>query len=54
MFQKLKTFESRGEGALAAYLRQALLNRLREEIRRAKRRPPQTLIEGQPGCVPWL
>ena len=42
------------QDALAACLRQALLNRLREEIRRAKRRPPQTLLEGQPGCVPWV
>jgi RNA polymerase sigma-70 factor (ECF subfamily) len=46
-FKKLKTFESRGEGALAAYLRQALLNRLREEIRRVKRRPPQTTLDSR-------
>lgn len=44
-FKHLKTFESHGEGALAAYLRQALLNRLRDEIRRVKRRPPQTTLD---------
>jgi len=42
------------QDARAACLRQALLNRLREEIRRPERRPRQTLLEGQPGCVPWL
>ena len=36
-------FESRGKGALGAYLRQALLNRVRNEIRRVSRRPA---IEG--------
>jgi RNA polymerase sigma factor (sigma-70 family) len=44
-FKKLETFEPRGEGALAAYLRQALLNRLRDEMRRVKRRPPQTTLD---------
>jgi RNA polymerase sigma-70 factor (ECF subfamily) len=38
-FAKIDTFEWRGEGALFAYLRQAILNRIREELRRAKRRP---------------
>ena len=37
-FKKLDTFEARGEGALQAYLRQALLNRIRDEIRRTRRR----------------
>jgi RNA polymerase sigma-70 factor (ECF subfamily) len=44
-FKKLDTFESRGEGALAAYLRQALINRLRDEMRRVKRCPPQTALD---------
>ena len=38
-FQKIEGFEVRGEGALYAYLRQAILNRIRDELRRAKRRP---------------
>jgi RNA polymerase sigma factor (sigma-70 family) len=44
-FQKLRTFESRGEGALAAYLRQALMNRLRDELRRVKRQPAQADLD---------
>ena len=39
-FRKIERFEIRGEGALQAYLRQALLNRIRQEIRRARRRLP--------------
>jgi RNA polymerase sigma-70 factor (ECF subfamily) len=38
-FKRIDRFEPRGEGALQAYLRQAVLNRIREELRRAKRRP---------------
>jgi len=39
-------FESRHEGALQAYLRQAVLNRIRDEARRAGRRPaPAELSE---------
>jgi RNA polymerase sigma-70 factor (ECF subfamily) len=37
--QRLPDFEPRHEAAFQAYLRQALLNRVRDEIRRAKRRP---------------
>jgi RNA polymerase sigma factor (sigma-70 family) len=36
-FTKIERFEPRGEGALQAYLRQAILNRIRDELRRAKR-----------------
>jgi RNA polymerase sigma-70 factor (ECF subfamily) len=39
-FKHVQTFEWRGKGALRAYLRRALMNRLRNEIRRARRRPP--------------
>jgi RNA polymerase sigma-70 factor (ECF subfamily) len=39
-FKNMRGFESRGKGALRAYLRQALLNRVRNEIRRVSRRPP--------------
>src|SRR6185436_18170535 len=48
LFQTFKTierFEPRGEGALQAYLRQAVLNRIREELRRAKRRPPRSELD---------
>ena len=37
--RNLPGFEQRGEGALQAYLRQAVNNRIRDEIRRVKRRP---------------
>ena len=43
-FQRLDTFEYRHEGALQAYLRQAVMNRIRDECRRVSRRPlPQGL-----------
>jgi RNA polymerase sigma factor (sigma-70 family) len=35
----LNHFESRGEGALQAYLRGAVMNRIRDEIRRRGRQP---------------
>ena len=38
-FRKLNEFEQRGEGAFLAYLRQILLNQIRDEARRAKRTP---------------
>jgi serine/threonine-protein kinase len=37
--RNLKTFEYRHEGALQAYLRQAVMNRIRDEIRRVGNRP---------------
>jgi RNA polymerase sigma-70 factor (ECF subfamily) len=37
--RRLDRFESRHEGALQAYLRQAVLNRIRDEARRFTRRP---------------
>ncbi len=39
VFKKIDGFEYRGEGAFQAYLRQAVMNRLRNEIRRSDRRP---------------
>lgn len=43
-FRNLERFESRGEGAFLAYLRQILLNVVRDEIRRAARtKPPMEL-----------
>jgi RNA polymerase sigma-70 factor, ECF subfamily len=48
-FKRLEGFEHRGEGALYAYLRQAVLNRIRDELRKAQRRPERVeLDEGQP------
>jgi RNA polymerase sigma-70 factor (ECF subfamily) len=44
-FRRIERFEARGAGALQAYLRQAILNRIREELRRTKRRPPTTELD---------
>src|SRR5262249_33108424 len=38
--QRIDEFEPRHEGAFQAYLRHALLNRVRDEIRRAQRKAP--------------
>jgi RNA polymerase sigma factor (sigma-70 family) len=38
-FSKMDAFEVRGAGALQAYLRQAVMNRLRDELRRKGRAP---------------
>ena len=38
-FRRLDTFQARGEGAFLAYLRQILLNTLRDDARRAAVRP---------------
>ena len=46
-FKRIEQFESRGEGALQAYLRQAILNRIRDELRRAKRRPARNELDSQ-------
>jgi RNA polymerase sigma-70 factor (ECF subfamily) len=37
--KRIEAFESRHEGALQAYLRQAVVNRIRDEVRRTKRSP---------------
>jgi RNA polymerase sigma-70 factor (ECF subfamily) len=37
--KRIDRFESRHEGALQAYLRQAIVNRIRDEVRRARRAP---------------
>ena len=44
-FRRIEGFEPRGEGALQAYLRQVLVNRIREELRRAGRRPASESID---------
>jgi len=38
-FKRVGEFQPRGEGALQAYLRQALMNRIRNEFRHVRRRP---------------
>jgi RNA polymerase sigma-70 factor (ECF subfamily) len=45
-FKRIGEFEPRGPGALQAYLRQAILNRIREELRRKGRRPDATDLDG--------
>jgi RNA polymerase sigma-70 factor (ECF subfamily) len=44
-FRQIERFEPRGEGALQAYLRQAVLNRIRDELRRVKRRPARLPLD---------
>jgi RNA polymerase sigma-70 factor (ECF subfamily) len=41
----LDHFEARGEGALQAYLRGAVMNRIRDEIRRRQRTPLQNPLD---------
>ena len=45
-FKKIGDFEPRRVGALLAYLRQAVLNRLRDELRRKARRPDTMDLDG--------
>jgi RNA polymerase sigma-70 factor (ECF subfamily) len=45
-FKRIDDFEPRRVGALQAYLRQAVLNRIREELRRKGRRPEATDLDG--------
>lgn len=45
MLGHVESFEPRSEGALQAYLRQALANRIRDEIRFVSRRPLTSPIE---------
>jgi RNA polymerase sigma-70 factor (ECF subfamily) len=46
-FRGLGRFEYRGDGALHAYLRQSVLNRIREELRRHGRRPVHEALESE-------
>ena len=48
-FKRIDVFEPRGSGALHAYLRQAVMNRLRDELRR-RGRQPETLALDEPGA----
>ena len=46
-FKRVEAFEARGEGAFQAYLRQAMLNRIRNELRRFSREPDATGLDTQ-------
>jgi RNA polymerase sigma-70 factor (ECF subfamily) len=49
----LKTFEARHPGALQAYLRQAIANRIRDEIRKVQSRPVvQDVVSGIVDAAP--
>jgi RNA polymerase sigma-70 factor, ECF subfamily len=45
VFLKVQSFEPRHEGAFYAYMRQALMNRVRDEIRRAHRHAPAEVLD---------
>ena len=45
-FKRIGDFECRGVGALQAYLREAILNRVRDELRKKGRRPTSTGLDG--------
>ena len=52
-FKNFKSFEHRGEWALQAYLRQAVSNRIRDELRRHDARPQHEAIpEQMPAAEP--
>ena len=44
-FNRIGRFEVRGPGALFAYLRQAVLNRVKDELRRKYRRPAAVTLD---------
>jgi RNA polymerase sigma-70 factor (ECF subfamily) len=48
-FNRLESFEPQGRGALHGYMRLALMNRIRDEIRRAGRRPDRVDLDTQAG-----
>lgn len=51
--RNLRSFEPRHEGAFQAYVRRALLNQVRDEIRRARRHaPPDVLESDRPSLEP--
>ena len=55
-FRNLPSFDVRGAGALQAYLRQAIVNRVRDELRRRARRPNATGLDerfGPLGAHRW-
>jgi RNA polymerase sigma factor (sigma-70 family) len=54
-FRRFDGFQDRGRGALQAYLRRAVDNRIQDELRKVRRRPTPTddgVLEGQPSIAP--
>ena len=52
-FRRIETIDADRSGGLQAYLRQAVLNAIRDELRRARRRPaPSPLDSGHPAEEP--
>ena len=47
VFKRIEGFDHRGEGAFQAYLRQAVMNRIRNELRSADRRPERAQLDEQ-------
>src|SRR5262245_21548443 len=45
-FKRIDDFDARGVGALQAYMRQAVINRVRDELRKKGRRPEATDLDG--------
>ena len=43
--KRIESFEPRHEGALQAYLRQAIVNRIRDEVRRSARAPVSAVLD---------
>ena len=55
VLDRLDTFTPEGPGALLAYLRTALMNTLRDELRRCKRLPQRVdaeILDGRPASAP--
>src|SRR5688572_12957308 len=53
LLKRVDDFEPRHVGAMQAYLKQSIINRIRDEIRRVGRRPaPVELVEDPPGDAP--
>jgi RNA polymerase sigma-70 factor (ECF subfamily) len=46
-FKRIELFTPERSGALEAYLRQAVMNRIRDEFRRRRRRAPATAVDSQ-------
>jgi len=49
---RIQSFEPRHEGAFQGYVRQALLNRIRDEVRRASGKLAETMGSGRPSPDP--
>lgn len=46
-FRRIDAFQPRNEGALQAYMRQGIVNRIRDEFRRRGRRPVPTELDNE-------